>query len=172
MRENLEILTDRLLIKLISLEYTDDIFREFTKEVAHFLIPQPTGDIKDTINFINESRKNSLAGTDLQLVALDRINGEFLACVGIHASDTKIPELGLWFKKSAWGKGYGKESMAALKKWIENNLDYEKIRYPVFKKNIVSCKIVEFLGGKIFKESLVVNQNGEKLVELEYLINR
>jgi len=172
MRENLEIVTDRLLIKLIGLEYKDDIFREFTKEVARFLIPQPTGEIIDTVNFIDQSRKNSLAGSDLQLIVLDRKNGEFLACVGIHAPDTKVPELGLWFKKSAWGKGYGKESMAALKAWIESNLDYEKIRYPVFKENIASRKIIESLGGKLFKESLVKNQNGEELIELEYFIAR
>ncbi len=172
MRENLEIITDRLLIKLISLEYKDAIFREFTKEVARFLIPQPTGDIKDTVNFINQSRKNSLAGNDLQLIALDKKNGEFLACVGVHAPDTKVPELGLWFKKSAWGKGYGKESMMALKSWIQDNLDYEKIRYPVFKENIASRKIIEFLGGKLFKESLTKNQDGEELIELEYFIDR
>jgi RimJ/RimL family protein N-acetyltransferase len=168
--KDFEITTERLSLRLISREYKNDIFREFTEEVARFLRPQPSGNIADTINFINRSRKNTLAGKELQLVALNKDTKEFLGSVGLHHINTPIPELGLWFKKSVWGLGYGKESMLALKEWAGKNLNYENIRYPVFKANMPSRKIAEFLGGKINKEFIGKNARGEEHEELEYYI--
>lgn len=168
----MKIFTDHLLLVPIALNYRDDIFHEFTEEVALYLNPQPTGDVKDTENFINDSLNKNFSGEGLQLVALDKDTLEFLGCLGLHQINTPIPELGLWFKKSVWGRGYGKESMAALKRWADDNLDYKKIRYPVFKANISSRKIAEFLGGELTREFIGENQKGQKREELEYFIER
>lgn len=168
--KDFKIITDRLLIVPISLIYRDSIFDEFTEEVAKFLIPKPTNNLEDTISFINNSLKNTLDGKELQLVALDGISKEFLGCLGLHDIDTKIPELGLWFKKSVWGLGYGKESMSALKQWAKDNLVYDKIIYPAFKDNIPSRKIAEFLGGKVTREFIGKNSRGEECEEVEYSI--
>lgn len=170
--KDFEITTDRLSLVVISREYKNDIFWQFTEEVARFLAPQPSGDIDDTVKFINGSRKNTLAGKELQLVVLDKNTRQFLGCVGLHRINTPVPELGIWFKKSAWGAGYGKESMLALKKWADANLNYEKIRYPVFKENLPSRKIAEFLGGKIAREFIGKNARGEENEEVEYFIEK
>lgn len=170
--EDFKITTDRLIMIPISLAYKDNIFREFTKEVARYLFPQPTGNIANTIYFIKDSRQKTLNDTELQLVALNKNTKEFLGCVGLHEIDTQTPELGLWFKKSVWGKGYGKESMVALKQWAEANLDYDNINYPVFKENLPSRKIAELLGGVISKELIGKNQNGIDFNEIRYLIKK
>lgn len=167
-----QIVSERLVLVPISLEYKDNIFKEFTEEVARYLMPQPTGDIKDTINFINDSSGKTCKGEELQLVALNKNSWEFLGVIGMHRINTKIPELGLWFKKSVWGLGYGKESMLAIKKWAEANLDYENISYPVYVENLPSRKIAEFLGGKIAKKFVGKNQRGVKHDEIEYWISR
>jgi RimJ/RimL family protein N-acetyltransferase len=169
--ENFQIVTDRLILVPINISYKEEIFKEFTEEVARFLFPQPTEDIQNTINFINESVVKNLAGLELQLVALDKNTKEFLACIGLHDTNTKKPELGLWFKRSAWGVGYGKESALALKKWADLNLDYENISYPVFKENLASRKIAEFLGGKIVREFIGKNIRGVENEEVEYFIS-
>jgi RimJ/RimL family protein N-acetyltransferase len=170
--KDFKIITERLLLVPINILYQADIFQEFTEDVARYLVPQPTGDIDDTISFINDSLEKTLGGQELQLVALDKKTKEFLGCLGLHEINTKKPELGLWFKKSVWGLGYGKESMLALKNWAEANLEYENIIYPVFKDNLPSRKIAEFLGGKIIKEFIGKNFKGEESEEIEYLIEK
>ena len=169
-QENFKIETERLNLVLIDLKYQDDIFREFTEEVAKYLTPKPTGNIADIVNFIESSRSETLNGKQLQMVAIEKKSGDFVACLGLHELNTKNLELGLWFKESAWGKGYGKESMLALKKWADANLDYDKIIYPVFKENLPSRKIAEFLGGKLEREFIGKNQRGEENEEVEYFI--
>jgi len=167
-----KITTSRMLLVPIGMEYKDVIFQEFTEEVARFLYPKPTGKIEDTENFINVSSRKNLAEEELQLVAIDKNSGEFLGCVGLHDVNTKSLEFGLWFKKSTWGLGYGKESMLAIKEWVDQNLDYDHIRYPVFKINMPSRKIAEFLGGKISREFIGKNMRGEETNEVEYLIRK
>ena len=167
---NFEIKTERLILVLIDLSYKEDVFREFTPEVARFMYPQFSGDIADTVSFINEGRQKTLDGHDLQLVALDKDSKEFLGCVGLHHIDTRVPALGLWFKKTVWGKGYGLEAMRALKDWAEHNLDYDHLLYPAFKDNASTRKIAEALGGKIARELVGTNQVGEEHEEVEYWI--
>jgi len=170
--KDFKIITERLLLVPINILYQADIFREFTEDVARYLVPQPTGDINDTVNFINDSFEETRQGRELQLIALDKKTKEFLGCVGLHKINTKKPEFGLWFKKSVWGLGYGKDSMLALKNWAEVNLEYEYIIYPVFKDNLPSRKIAEFLGGKIAREFIGKNFKGEESEEIEYLIEK
>ena len=168
--DEFKIETKRLLLVPINLIYQNDIFKEFSLEVARFLTPQPTGNIENTIYFINDSREKTSQGSQIQLVALNKDTKEFLACVGLHEINTKTPELGLWFKKSAWGLGYGKESMLALKQWADKNLDYDYINYPVYKENTPSRKIAEFLGGEVSEELKSKNQNGVEFDEVRYSI--
>ncbi|MFZ4632306.1 MAG: GNAT family N-acetyltransferase [Patescibacteria group bacterium] len=170
--DDFKIITEHLILVPINIIYKDTLFKEFTPEVARFLTPQPTGNIENTIFFINDSRGKTIRGEELQLIALNKGTNEFLGCIGLHEINTKQPELGIWFKKSAWGKGYGKESMLALKQWADNNLDYEDIAYPVFKENIPSRKIAEFLGGIIIAELKSKNQNGMEFDEVKYIIKR
>ena len=162
--------TERLLLIPINHEYQADIFREFTPEVAVFLFPQPRPDIQSTVEFIEHSMVNLLKGEDLQLVALDKTTKEFLGCVGLHKLQDEVPELGLWFKRSTWGRGYGRESMLALKEWAKDNLTCSQLKYPVVKDNLPSRKIAEILGGEIIREFVGKNMNGREMEEVEYRI--
>jgi len=170
--KDFKIISERLLLKIISISYLDDIFKEFTPEVARFLIPQPSNDISDTLNFIIESRENSLNGKELQLVIISKDSKEFLGCIGIHDMNTKNPSFGLWIKEGAWNNGYGKEAMVVLKKWADSNMDYEVARYSSSKENLASLKIVEFLGGKIISKGVKKNFNGEPLNSINYTISK
>jgi RimJ/RimL family protein N-acetyltransferase len=62
------------------------------------------------------------------------------------------------------------EAITAIKKWAEENLNYEYLRYPVDRRNIASRKIPEALGGKIFRQYDRVNMSGNNLRLLEYII--
>ena len=120
--------------------------------------------------FIETAMEENKEGSNLQMVVLHKESKDLLGCSGLHHIDRKTPELGIWIKKSAHGNAYGKEAMIALKKWGDQNVDYEYILYPVSDKNYASKKILEFLGGKIAREYDEKNMSGEMQHLLEYRI--
>ena len=164
--------TQRLILLPISLKYKETIFKDFTKEIARYLIPQPSGNIKDTEEFIKSSVEGLKNGTNLQLVAIDKNTKEFLGCVGFHETNTKTPEFGLWLKKSAHGKGLGKEAITYLKEWVDKNIDYEFIKYPVAFENLASRKIPESLGAILFSDTKKPYPSGASNREIMYHIKK
>jgi len=175
MKENLlqlEIATDRLRLRQVSMDDRESIFREFTPEITRFMNPVPAKSIEDTDKFINDSRQKMENGEEITCAILDKSTGEFLGTGGIHRINTPTPEFGIWIKKSAHGHRYGREAVAGFKKWADENCDYEYILYPVFKENIASRKIAESLGGKFIGESEKKNGAGVPMISLEYRIYR
>ena len=167
---NIIIETENLCLTGITLDYKDNIFREFTTEITTHMTPKSAETIEETIEFIETSIKENKDGSNFQMVILDKKSKDFLGCGGLHHIDRKTPELGIWIKKSAHGHGYGKEAMIAFKEWADKNLDYEYILYPVVEENYASKRIPEFLDGKVAREYDEVNMSGKNLHLLEYRI--
>ncbi len=175
MKENLlqlEITTDRLILRPVSMAERDSIFREFTPEITRFMMPLSAERIEDTEKFINDSKQKMANGEEVTCAVFEKSSGEFLGTGGIHRINTSTPELGIWIKKSAHGNRYGREAVAGFKKWADENLVYEYIIYPVFKENIPSRKIAESLGGKLAGESEKKTGAGVNMTSLEYRIYR
>lgn len=168
----MEILTTRLLLLPISQKYKEDIFREFTKEITTYMYPRSPQNLSETEEFINSSLSEIETGNHFVLVILKKDSQEFLGCTGIHEINSKKPVLGIWLKKSAQSKGYGFEAITALKKWVDENLDYEYLIYDVDKANLPSRRIPEKLGGQITREYDKTNLNGRVLHIVEYRIFR
>jgi [ribosomal protein S5]-alanine N-acetyltransferase len=166
----IEIITNRLVLKAIDIQYKTDIFREFTAEITTYMYPRVANDISDTESFIQESLAGLRKGYNLQLVILKKDTKEFFGCTGIHRINTKMPEFGIWLKKSAQGNYYGFETIAALKQWGEENLDCQGFIYPVDRDNYPSRRIPERLGGEIVKEYDKLNLSGNILHLVEYWI--
>ncbi len=167
---NIIIETKNLLLQPITLDYKEEIFREFTPEITTYMFPKSPDKIEETIEFIETAMKENEKGSNFQVVVLNKATKEYLGNAGIHNINTKTPELGIWIKKSAHGNAYGKETMVAFKEWADENLDYEYILYPVVDENYASKRIPEFLGGKIFREYDEENMSGRKQHLLEYRI--
>jgi RimJ/RimL family protein N-acetyltransferase len=161
--------TKRLLIKPISLQYKEEIFQEFTSEIATYLYAAPPQEISGTEFFINQSLLDMEKGENLTVVILKKDSQEFLGCSGINHLKSLHPQTGIWLKKSAHGQGYATEVITALKEWADENLDYEYLRYPVDRANTASRKIPEKLGGKINREYDHTNLAGRILNILEYI---
>jgi RimJ/RimL family protein N-acetyltransferase len=60
--------------------------------------------------------------------------------------NTSTPELGLWIKESARGKGYGKEMIAGLIKRLETHKQFDYILYRTHVDNVATKKIAESFG--------------------------
>lgn len=64
----------------------------------------------------------------------------------------RTPELGVWVKKAAQGRKYGKEMITELVQWARGNIDFDYLAYPVARDNVPSRKIPEGLGILTFEE--------------------
>ena len=162
--------TQNLLLRSITPDHTEEIFREFTPEITTYMFPKSPEKIEETAAFVESAMKGNEEGRDLQIVILKKSTGEYLGKGGVHHIDTKTPELGIWIKKSAHGNGYGKEAVTALKEWTDEHLEYEYLLYPVDEANHASRRIPESLGGKVFREYDKENMGGRMLHLLEYRI--
>ncbi len=166
----LEIESERLRLKAVSLDYQEEIFREFTAEITVFMVPEPPRKNADTIEYIQGAMRKNKAGEDFSASIFDKKNGEFLGGGGLTHIKSREPHLGIWIKKLAHGHGYGKEAVNALKEWAEENLDYDYLVYPVDRANYSSRRIPESLGGKISAEYEKICPSGKKLNTVEYRI--
>ena len=169
---SVEILTNRLRLKPISMAYKEEIFSEFTEEITTYVRSRPPQHIAEIEAFIENAIVDLEKGSDLILAILKKDSQEFLGCAGLHGMLGKTPEFGIWLKKTAHGRKYGLEAIRGIKNWAEQNLDYEYFLYPVDRANIASRKIPETLGGKVVREYEHKKTNGNILYLLEYRIER
>ena len=176
----LQITSDRLILTPISLAYAADILQEFTPEVTRFMYPQPAKDLQETEKFIRSAIRGLEKGIDLTWVILkrpdlqpsdlQRPDREFLGLCALHRANTDTPEFGIWTKVAAHGNGFGREAIAALKGWIDENLQYDYLMYSVDYRNLPSCKIPESLGGQMARSFQLMSLGGELLDLIEYRI--
>lgn len=164
------ILTERLRLIPMSEKYASTIFNEFTKEITTYMFPRSPKKIEETLAYIRSNLPKITRGEELPVVILDKITGEFMGGGGAHKLKTNTPELGIWIKKSAHGHKYGREAVRGLKEWMDKNIPYIYIIYPVDKRNTASRKIAESVGGVIKKEYKQKNMAGNILDEVEYWV--
>lgn len=167
---NMVILSNRLKQVSISEVYTEVINREFTSEITTYMYPQPASDRSETEAFIAGAMKTNAAGTNLQLVILDKETGEFLGCSGLHEIGSRTPELGIWLKKAAHNHGFGLEAIGAIIQWANANITFDYLKYPVDRRNAPSCRIPAAYGGIVEDAYKSINSSGFELDLIEYRI--
>jgi RimJ/RimL family protein N-acetyltransferase len=168
----LEITTKRLRLVPSTQEFASVTFKEFTKEIAEYMQPKPYESLEETKKALNDRFQRMQSGIDISLTLLNKKNNEFLGRVSLLDVNTQTPEIGIWIKKSAHGNGYGKEAVDALMGWINRNLDFKYLRYPVDRRNSSSIRIANSLGGIAGKEYPKKNMAGKMLDIVEYWIYR
>lgn len=163
----------RVRLVTISEEYTEEIFRDFTPDITRYMMPAPPSDISETRTFVSSALQGLDRGDDLHCVICRQGSDEFLGICGLHGYRASVePELGIWIKKAAHGNRYGLEAIGALKDWAEKHIEFERLIYPVDRRNISSRRIAEALGGTIIEEKKVMSMSGTELDEVVYGIER
>jgi [ribosomal protein S5]-alanine N-acetyltransferase len=166
----LQLNSDRLTLVPISLKYKEEIFQEFTAEVTRFMYPQPARAIQDTEKYIQSMIRGLENGTDVTWVMLKKADQEFLGVCALHRVNTDTPEFGIWIKIAAHGQGFGREAIACLKVWADENLHYHYLTYSVDYRNLPSRKIPESLGGQMARSFQLMSLGGQLLDLIEYRI--
>ena len=169
---NLSIEGKRIRLESVSRAYEQDIFTEFTSDITTYMIPKPAETIEETRVFIDSSVEGFKNADNLVFAILEKQTGEFLGCCGLHGrSGVKTPEFGIWLKRSAHGRGLGREAIRTLAHWAQERLRLESFIYPVDKRNAPSRKIPLSLGGVVINEREEVGIAGNVLDEIVYRIS-
>jgi RimJ/RimL family protein N-acetyltransferase len=158
-------------VKLVALadEDTWEIYRNFTAEIARYMMPAPAADISETRAFVAAALLGLDLGDDLHFVIFKRNDGTFLGVCGLHGTGPAAePELGIWLRKAAHGNRYGLEAIRVLRDWASRHLYFERLIYPVDRRNVPSLKIAEALGGRVIGEKKVMSMSGVELDEVVY----
>jgi RimJ/RimL family protein N-acetyltransferase len=162
--------SERLRLLLLQDSFAAAIFQEFTDAITEFMGPVTPASIADVLSFIEEARGKMTRGEDIDAAILLPGSDEFLGIVALHGVNTATPEFGVWIKKTAQGKHYGREAIHALARWALANLTVSCLSYPVDRRNIASRTIPESLGGRIEREYKWTKASGKVLDLVEYRI--
>ena len=167
--------SERLVLVPISLNFDKDIFAEFDDEVTKYMPIGPNESIEATDDFIRGAVEQAEAGENLQLVVTDR-EGEFLGLTSVKHANTREPELGLWLKKDAQGQGFGSESTFALVEWVQDNLDFDYLRFRADSENSGSWKIAEKLiekySGEYVGEQIEALRDGDRMTKFYKIFSK
>lgn len=167
----LEIIGERVRLVSITEAFAEAISTSFNNDITTYMFPKPAEDIEETKAFIAASLAGFAVANNLQLVILDKTTGEFLGCCGLHGdTDPKNPELGIWLKVSAHGRGLGKEAIHTLAVWAAENMQLESFVYPVDKRNLPSRRIPLSLSAELIAERQDTGMAGNLLHLLIYKI--
>jgi RimJ/RimL family protein N-acetyltransferase len=164
---DLNLKTNRLILRPIHEKYIDEIYINFTKKVTEFMPFNPSGNKNEIISFVENSIESLIKKTDIVFVVLDS-DENFLGCCGIHNINEESVEVGLSLKEDSQSRGLGTEIVILLIDFIEQNLEINYIIYPVDKNNIKSRRIPEKLGFEPYKSYNKYKNESVDLNIIEY----
>ncbi len=140
--------SSRLRLRQFEMADADEVFGCITPAVARFMTWEPPRSL-DEYKARRQAMLRSEDQTDLSLVIRHDNSGECLGIAGLEGIDGPWPQLGLWIKETAQGRGYGRETVRAVAEWASVTLSKEGFIYPVAVQNTPSRRIAEGLGGEI-----------------------
>ncbi len=143
-KQNILFTTETLQREELSMKYIKEIFKELTDEMTKYLrVPTPKN-IEQEESRIHDSREKNIAGSAMNFVVTDK-KGDFIGTCGV-GNLKKKPEIWLWLKQSARGKGYGKEMIETIIKRVQEHSDFDYLIYRAHVNNIATKKNAERFG--------------------------
>ena len=134
--------TERLLIQPFRDSFLEAYYTEFTDEIVKYQYPDSFPDMNTANETVSAFVEDMERGNMLELVILTQ-DGEFLGSMEAFGITEKTPELGLWLKCSAHGKGYGYEALKGLVDYLNATGKYRYYIYEVDVRNAASIHLVE-----------------------------
>ena len=132
--------TERLRIVPFDEAYLADYAREFTEEITRYQFPDPFADVSAAKALVDEFCAPMREGEMLELLMLS-LEGEFIGSLEVHGLKEEVPELGLWIKVSAQGKGYGYEALRAILAWLRQERQIRTCAYEADIRNTASLRL-------------------------------
>ncbi len=159
---DLELRTERLVIQPFRDSFLAEYYREFTDDITKYQYPDAFPNMEAAKGLVSEFVSEMEQGNMLELVILTR-SGEFIGSMEAFGIREKTPEIGLWLKSSAQGKGYGYEALKGLLTYLSAHGAYQHYRYEVDVRNLPSIRLVEKFHFEKGGCEDIVTESGKKL---------
>lgn len=174
---NIQLKTERLLLRPLQMEDADSIFTyRSNAEINQYQgwIPSTISDVHEFISF-KVSPEFNLTGTWFQFVVIKKHNNELIGDIGVHFlnSDAFQVEIGCTFNKDHHGKGYATEALTETINYLFDVLNKHRIIASIDPRNLPSIRLFKRLGFRMeahFRKSLFIN--GEWVDDLVYAVHR
>lgn len=166
---DLEIKTERLVIQPFRDSFLPEYYREFTDDITEYQYPDTFPDIEAAKSLVSEFVSEMEQGNMLELVILTQ-SGEFMGSMEAFGIREEAPEVGLWLKSSAQGKGYGYEALKGLLSYLNTHGPYQHYVYEVDVRNLPSIRLVEKFNFEKDGCEDIITESGKKLRLQRYRI--
>jgi len=175
MTNNVEINTERLLLRSVKLDDAEAIFNYRSDSIENQYQGWIPKNIDDVYDFINNKVSSTidLIDTWYQFVIIRNENNELIGDIGVHFIDSnkKQVEVGCTLDKNHQRKGYATEALKEMINYLFTEFNKHRIITSIDPRNIKSIGLVEHLGFRKeahFKESILIN--GEWVDDVVYAI--
>ena len=156
--------SSRTSIKLITLEYLEDVYEWASEKISEYLVINIKSTIEDTKNFLEKSIKQQNSRTDYVFVVRDKQTNEFIGLWSIHKIQTKNLTYGIWVKESKQWQWYGFEfSKAIIDRTFEHIRSDSFIKYEWFADNAWIVALAEKLWWVLIAQQLSKNWKHDSL---------
>lgn len=163
--------TDRLLIKMVSVDDAKD-FYEFCsdKNVCEYLTFNPYKSVNYTKIIINNMINAYIHGTDVNFSVFLKSNYKVIGSISLSfKNEGNFAEIGYLFNSSYWGNGYATESLKAIIKIAFEYYSVDFIIASYVKDNISSERLLLSNGFEVIetiKNGFVKNGKSFDLVKV------
>lgn len=129
-------------IEPFDMKYLSDYYNEFDAEITKYQWPDPFESIDDAKELLQEFIDEMGRDETIFLSVLSDTD-EFLGSVEVHGLDEDCPELGVWIKKSEWGKGYAYQALKAALDIAKSKYGKNEFFYEADTRNVGSRKLLD-----------------------------
>ena len=148
------------------MKYLSDYYTGFDAEITKYQWPDPFESIDDAKELLQEFIDEMGRDETLFLSVLSDAD-EFLGSVEVHGLDEDCPELGVWIKKSEWGKGYAYQALKAALDIAKSKYGKTEFFYEADTRNVGSRKLLDKFKGEYDIEAqaaeALTTDSGKKL---------
>lgn len=134
-------------IEPFDMKYLSDYYNEFDAEITKYQWPDPFESIDEAKELLQEFIDEMGRDETLFLSVLSDTD-EFLGSVEVHGLDEDCPELGVWIKKSEWGKGYAYQALKAALDIAKSKYGKNEFFYEADTRNVGSRKLLDKFKGE------------------------
>ena len=131
-----------IIIEPFDIKYLSDYYNEFDAEITKYQWPDPFESIDDAKELLQEFIDEMGRDETIFLSVLSE-TGEFMGSVEVHGLDEDCPELGIWIKKSEWGKGYAYQALKAALDIAMSKYGKTEFFYEADTRNVGSRKLLD-----------------------------
>jgi [ribosomal protein S5]-alanine N-acetyltransferase len=146
------LVTERLVLKEISLEYNKQFLSMFSDlEVMRYTDKKLILNLSDADNYLKKSYLRSNKREHVFLGIFLKNHPELIGIIGIYHIDTKhqFASLGILIAKTQWRKGYMSEAMQCFLNFCFTELELNRIEAQTFVENIPAVRFFEKLNFKL-----------------------